>query len=151
MNNPQGNEPLFPDPPGCSGWRLWQMLRDASFRGDGGSITSQEYLAAFDRINLCPTSRWDRAAAKRMAPTVLELMRGRGTLLLGRTVTQCLGFGSPPWMFANALTVNDKTDGFWISVPHPSGMTREYNAVEFRRKVGGILFALYQKSVEQVG
>lgn len=146
MNNPQGNEPLWPDPPGCSGHRLLGMLQ-RSYRERGGDVTATEFTEAFDRVNLCRGTVWDIRAARAAADGVLEQMQGRQTLLLGRAVTNCLGYGQPSWMVWRAFTIAGRTDGTWMALPHPSGMTRCYNNSVFRGQTGDILLELYLNSI----
>src|SRR5687768_7687943 len=73
MNNPQGNQPLWPAPVGCSGHRLAAMLRSRV-----PSVTDRDYLGAFDRANLVNDRVWDANLARQRA-------RELGPRLMGRT------------------------------------------------------------------
>jgi hypothetical protein len=108
------------------------------------TICTGDYLNAFERINMVPGTIWNKPLARANADRIRAKMEGRTTVLLGRVVPACLGWKPPPWMVWCSLD-----SGKWMNIPHPSGMTREYNSAEFRRRVGDLLLELYQESVGQ--
>ncbi len=146
MNNPQGNQPLWPDPPGCSGHRLWKMLSDFGESRHKHSISKTTYLRTFDRVNIIPGPKWEKNTAKINAPKILDLMKGRTTILLGRQVQNTLALPQTSW-----LTWSGKFPDLLISIPHPSGLTRSYNDPHFRELVGSMLYQLYSATLRPAG
>src|SRR5258708_2762507 len=88
MNNPISSRPeyvLWPDPPGCTGWRLWKMLHDRN------ECTKRDYLRAFTRLNLVTGQRWDATSGRRAARLLRVELRGRVVVLLGQEVRAAFG------------------------------------------------------------
>jgi hypothetical protein len=66
MNNPVSSDPahaLFPHPPGCTGYRLWEMLKTRI-----PHVTRREYLDAFDRRNVVGHAVYNREEALLLHP-----------------------------------------------------------------------------------
>lgn len=106
--NPYGGDPyyaLYPAPDGCSGHRLCRLVF---------GMDPDDYLEAFDRINLC-AGKWSVREARESA--VRLLTAGGRFVLLGAKV--CDGFGVPFVPF----TVQDKV---LLRLPHPSGLNRRW-------------------------
>lgn len=144
MNNPQGNIPFFPHPPGCSGHRLWQMLssKTGCFR--------QEYLDTFDRINMIPDKVWSAGAALAAQEPTWRLLEGRTVVLCGRAVPVALGYSRTPWSgLAGLYEVKYRCTLYFI--PHPSGMNRWYNDPANRDAVASLLSELYKSYRHSVG
>jgi len=139
MNNPQGNVPLFPHPPGCTGWRIWQMIK-----GQTGARRG-EYMNTFDRVNLLDSPVWNARAARANREAILRQMEGRTAVLLGRAVPACLGL---PATLAGVWYVtpnpDDQTkDTRWCFLPHPSGLNRWYNDPENLKMASELLSDLF--------
>ncbi len=129
MCNPQGNPPLWTDPPGCAGHRLWQMATART------GISQEDWLAITDRRNLCLGKEWCREEARISAHAMVPELSSRTTVLLGGEVASCFpscglighwakGYGTPP-----------RNPRPWVTIPHPSGMCRWYNEAANRAAV----------------
>lgn len=135
MNNPLSSDPehaLYPHPPGCTGWRIWQMLMD---RRPG--VTRGQYLRAFERVNLVDGREWRAAEARARARELRGALRGRVVLVLGAAPRRALEL--PP------LLVHPQELGgvTWRQLPHPSGRCRWYNEPEARATAAALLAELY--------
>lgn len=137
MNNPVSRRPehaLWPDPPGCSGWRLWKMLHDAC------GATKDEYLDLLDRVNLVIGAPWSLPAARLSAAALRHAMVGRTVVLLGAGVRDALGHERCP------LAESYERDGSTFhQLPHPSGRSLWYNAAENRATAGRLLASLARR------
>lgn len=134
MNNPLSLRPehaLWPDPPGCTGWRLWRMIADAC------GATAAQYLAAFDRRNGLSQRAW---SARDAAEAGRELARtASGTwVVLGAATWLALGLGARPW----PLGCLDSGRARWHALPHPSGRCLWYNDQAHRAAAGELLARL---------
>ena len=146
MADPHSDDPrhaLAPDPPGCSGWRLWKMLYEA--RG----VEKDEYLVRFDRRNLCGGRSWDADAAvirgRELAATLAG--SGRTVVALGQRVWWALGFKRVP---APKPASSVHSNGCrWIYLPHPSGMNVWYNDALNRWTAGALLAELLINSGDE--
>lgn len=134
MCNPHSVRPehaLYPYPPGCSGWRLWKLLESRT------GATHEDYLRAFDRVNLVPLREWDEEVARRRAPGMLREMEGREVVVLGTRVRAALGV--PPLL----VHPQDHAGATYRQLPHPSGRCLWYNDPENRRIAAVLLEELY--------
>lgn len=107
--NPYGGSPrraLWPYPKNAAGNRLREIL----------GLTTEDYLAKFDRRNLCPRS-WNLEEAKRVAGEI-ESSRDFPIVLLGARVCRAFNLGFNP--FTKCLME------VYI-LPHPSGLCRIWN------------------------
>jgi hypothetical protein len=115
MNNPvtpgRDEFALWPDPPGCAGWRLWKMLEQET------GATKRDYLRAFDRVNLC-NGDWNMEQARSKMLQLTANRDGRRIVLLGNDVWRAYSLNPPPKPF----TWRDGVALF----PHPSGRNRMY-------------------------
>lgn len=142
MNNPLSDDPraaLWPDPPGCTGWRLWQMLHERT------GASQRDYLRAFERRNLLVGKHWDPVAARAASEGLWEALEGRTVLLLGQDVRRVLWLPREPellWRSEAGVT--------WCSVPHPSGLNRWYNDQAHAAAVGLRLEELYERGRDHV-
>jgi hypothetical protein len=116
-DNPHPGEPLAPRPVGCTGWRIWQLLR--SVRPE---VTEEMYEAAFARTNM-----EDRP----------QFRRGDTVVLLGEEVRRYVNL---PKIMMRPVFTGGVT---YYMVPHPSGLCRFYNKIENRVAVATILEQLY--------
>lgn len=139
MNNPVSDDPghaLFPLPPGCTGHRLYEMLRAEM------GATQREYLHVFDRRNLV-IGEWRLGHARENAALLLPSLAGRHVVLLGREVVKAFQL---PRMQAGA--VHRAGDATFYQLPHPSGRNPWYNAEENRRIASELLGRLYREYVD---
>lgn len=138
MNNPINSDPkfcLFPHPPGCTGHRLWMLLKART------GVMRGEYLTAFDRRNLVADKRWDANVAKVTAANMRGELAGRVVLLLGQAVRRA--FDVPP-----LLVHPQEIDGVtWRQLPHPSGRCRWYNEPDNRAVAEVLMEDLYKYAV----
>lgn len=150
MNNPLSRNPkhaLWPDPPGCAGWRLGQLLReDRLLHRD--LVTEDDYLGAFDRVNLVVGADWSASRGRSAAEEIRPELVGRRVVLLGASVRGAFGLAGPPVGRVDARWVGgDRTAGrieFYL-IPHPSGRNPWYNDTANRRAAGEVLGWLYEE------
>jgi hypothetical protein len=110
-SNPYGPDPryaLYPDPPGCSGYRLCYNIL---------AMSSYDYLRVFDRVDLV-LGKWKPKEARAAADKMIEAA-DFGTdyraVLLGAKVCSAFGFPFKPFEVVNE---------FLLVLPHPSGLCR---------------------------
>jgi len=134
MNNPQGNEPLWPDPPGCAGWRLWKMLEQET------GASKRDYLRAFDRMNLCDGSEWSMIRARKVMADIMHYtLPDRRLVFLGNQVWAAYSRMPPrPFIWLGNRAV----------LPHPSGRNRLYNDPAVYLCAVYFLAELYRESVD---
>jgi hypothetical protein len=128
LNNPQGNEPLCPEPPGCAGHRLWLMVHEET------GISVREWLRRTQRINLLSDRVLPldyRGAARRRGAWLAGHIGGRTVVLLGNAVAAAVGHVAPPLVWDGTRD--------WVMIPHPSGRTLFYNNPVHRAAVGIML------------
>jgi hypothetical protein len=142
MNNPvsqsDGHE-LYPYPPGCTGWRLLEMLRTRL-----PAVGRRDYLEAFERRNLVVAAAWSRELGRASAARMYAEFWGGGrtVVLLGREVQAA--FGIPP-LLVHPQLIGGTT---WRQIPHPSGRNPFYNDVKSRDTVALLLEELYIASIK---
>jgi len=137
MNNPLSSEPahaLFPHPAGCTGHRLYEMLKSRV-----PHVTRREYLDVFDRRNVVSAMSYDREEARLGASRLyLEFFgSGRTVVLLGAETVAA--FGLP------RLLLHPQENGgcTWRQIPHPSGRNLWFNDEKNRTLVAMLLEDLY--------
>jgi hypothetical protein len=138
MNNPLSSEPehaLYPHPPGCAGWRLWQMVHEKT------GATRSQYLRAFDRRNLLSTAEWNQVEAGRAGEAFTSAARGRTVVVLGEPTRRAIGL---PRLLLHPLQWRGVT---WRQIPHPSGRCRYYNDADARAVVVALLAELYDAAI----
>jgi hypothetical protein len=119
--NPYGADPkfaLYPFPRGAAGDRLCRLIMGLS----GG-----EYMARFDRVNLC-AGRWSVRDARAMANRLSREAEERPAIvLLGRKVSDAFGIEYEPFTVKRGR----ERAGAWrttvVVLPHPSGLCRTWN------------------------
>lgn len=114
--NPYGSLPeyaLWPFPENASGGRLARIL----------GFSTEDYLALFDRANLCPRA-WSLAAAMASARELLLGPR-KYFILLGRKVATAFAYGRREFF---------TRDGYFLLLPHPSGLCHLWNDPENVRR-----------------
>lgn len=136
MNNPQGNEPLWPEPRGCTGHYIWKMINSLE------PLLKKDYTNVFDRHNLVADRTWNAAVAYAARDATWELMRGRQAVLLGKFVPAALGITRPPagvWV--------GQAPGRFTCIPHPSGRNLWYNDPNNKKLVAELLTGLYREAL----
>jgi hypothetical protein len=126
--NPYGADSyfaLYPAPPGCAGDRLCRLVLQ---------MEPDEYLARFERVNLC-SGRWSAPAARRRADELTCHVNHRysALVLLGAKVADAFGLAFSPF---NA--VPSGRGCLAVMLPHPSGrcrLWREPGAYKLARTV----------------
>jgi len=140
MNNPQGNLPLWPDPPGCTGWRMWQMITEVT------GCNKRQYLHAVERVNIVEGKVWSAATARANARALQTRLEGRTTLLLGAAVPAALGRPRQPWGSWQLGYF-----GRYAVIPHPSGLNRWYNEQFNRALAQKILVEVFDEGRRALG
>lgn len=139
MADPHSRDPahaLFPDPPGCAGWRLWKMMDSAA------GVTPEYYATNFDRRNLCLTE-WDRGLAVVAAAELRGAVRpGDRVVLLGLEVWKSFLLGPPKRPREKLVDVAE-----WYYLPHPSGRNLYYNDAMERWWTGKFLANLVGRDI----
>lgn len=118
--NPYGGDPsfaLYPAPDGCSGHRLCCRILGLSRR---------EYLERFDRRNVLEGfGTWSARAARTAASRILG--DHRRVVALGAKVAAALGLPTEPFR-THDLLLHGAEERYILVLPHPSGLSRAWNA-----------------------
>jgi hypothetical protein len=121
---------FYPVNAASSGGRLMSMLNLV------GEVSKEQFLDGFERVNVHYGVHWSRELAQANRVSVIEKLSGKRVIVLGRQVTSVLRL--------------PRSDGFWTdadgyfdytTLPHPSGLTRDYNDPEFRLAAGKLLYS----------
>lgn len=156
MNNPYGGNPkyaLYPNPEKSAGYRLYKMLEEAACRragaSDGVLLLRKQYIDGFDRRNVL-SGAWTMARAKKVGALMVQGLVGRKVIILGRGPEAALGLPKTEWFTHSRhewpRVLADGSHGFdYWTIPHPSGMCREYNRQANRERAGDLLLALYER------
>lgn len=129
MNNPLSASPraaLLPYPSRSAGWNLWRMANEVC------GVSRSEFRRSFEFVNLCDDRLWCPIAARAKYDALESAWAGRRVALLGRAVLGVLWLKAPPY----DLRWRVGRPYLWCSLPHPSGLCREYNDETMRRAVG---------------
>lgn len=117
MNNPNSEYPefaLYPDPPRCAGWNLWQLT----------GLTREGYLESFERMNLMDGLKWLPSDAQKGAERLRTELANRDVILLGNDVSRLMWVGD----IEPCYRWRQKPEGgWWAKIPHPSGRCRHWN------------------------
>ena len=138
MNNPLSREPehaLWPDPPGCTGWRIWKMTEART------GCTQEQYAETFSRTNLVLGGEWDRKQAYYNWVHTLEswaLEHHDTIVLLGAAVREATRLTHLPSPYISRSL---------IILPHPSGLNRWYNSETNRQIVEVLMEELYVEAL----
>lgn len=112
---------LYPDPPGCAGWRLCKLVM---------GLEPADYLTRFDRANLCD-GKWGMREARARAA---EIQKRLGvSVLFGAKV--CSAFDVEFKPFAAYITGSND----FVILPHPSGLSRAWNEPGAFERARGVL------------
>lgn len=120
---------LYPDPPGCAGWRLCHKVMQ---------LEEGDYLTRFDRVNLCD-GKWSVREARRKADDISR--DARTYVLFGAKVSSVFGWllnredFKPFTRYEEAAHVHVprlsplslRRPRSYIILPHPSGLSRAWN------------------------
>lgn len=130
--NPYGGDPefaLYPSPPGCAGDRLCRLVM---------ALDSDDYLARFDRANLCARS-WKLTEARSRAAVLGDEYLDVPIVLLGAKVCLAFGVAFKPFSVVDAINLIQRSDvsgtpeapiGWtpqYVILPHPSGLSRSWS------------------------
>lgn len=143
LNNPHSSDPkkaLGTEPVGSAGHRLWLMVKCAANRA-GLDFEENDYLGTFDRRNLSNEKFFDYQEAKRQRPEVLASIRSRTVVMCGTGVLRALGLSHTGFH----LDMQQGVGFTYYTIPHPSGLTRDYNDPLVRARVGDLMLRLYRK------
>lgn len=143
MNNPLSEDPraaLLPHPKNSAGWRLWKMFHDVT------GLSRSEFRRGFEFVNLCDSFAWCPYAARRKVEALWPHWRGRTVVACGRAVQGAMWLRPRVW---GAYSVLDGVRA--CAIPHPSGLTREYNDELMRLMVGLRLEELHRRGGDFVG
>jgi hypothetical protein len=128
MNNPHSSRAdtaLLPMPKNSAGWRLWKMHNDVS------GVSRAEHWRGFEFVNACDARLWDPYAARKKMANLWNSWPGRRVILCGRSLLDTMWLHRPP-----ALAWHRDDGVTWCYIPHPSGLSREYNDDRLRAAVG---------------
>lgn len=141
MNNPISSRPeyvLYPEPAGCTGWRLWKMLETRT------GASKRDYIRAFERFNLVGGKQWSMPEARKEAVRLMPELQGRVVVLLGQPVREA--FRVP-----RLLIHPQEVDGvIFRQLPHPSGLNLWFNSETNRSLASMLLEELYNDSMEEI-
>ncbi len=118
-SNPYGADPryaLYPYPETSAGGRLcFKVL----------GLTRREYLARFDRVNLC-AGKWSLPEARKKA---LELSESHDVIVfLGAKVCKAFDCKFEPFWVSTPFTIDGVLSAQRrVMLPHPSGLSRAWN------------------------
>lgn len=101
---------LYPDPPGCAGWRLCKLVM---------GLEPADYLTRFDRVNLC-AGKWSTRTAHTSAIQI-QANSDRTLVLLGAKVSRAFGCTFTP--FSHGYRLGQPC----VILPHPSGLSRAWD------------------------
>lgn len=137
MNNPVSSAPehaLFPHPVGCTGHRLYEMLRERV-----PTVTRREYLDRFDRRNVVCGKFYDKKLAREGAAKLEQEFWGSGrtVVLLGNDTVSAFGH---PRLLIHPQIIGGVT---YRQIPHPSGRNLWFNDEDNRRMVAMLLEDLF--------
>lgn len=140
MNDPYSSDPsraLWPDPPGCSGHRLWRLVNEYC------GMALDEYVAAFDRRNLCRGRQWTAIEARAEGARLAAEAEGC-VVMLGREVRHAIGMhdAAAPCSWTATYRDGAGVKATWWYLPHPSGRCHWYNYAANRRAAGALLSRL---------
>jgi hypothetical protein len=131
--NPYGGDPefaLYPSPPGCAGHRLCRLVMQ---------LDPDDYLERFDRANLCARA-WKMTEARARAAELATEYVDVPVVLLGAKVCRAFEVAFDPFSFVDAVNRVWRTDASgapeapiertpqYVILPHPSGLSRLWNA-----------------------
>jgi hypothetical protein len=151
INNPLSDDDrsaLFPAPVNCTGWRLWQMLRDALPESPPGRA---DYTRSFDRRNVLHARAWSKKEARAAGAALLPGLEGRRVVVLGVQTLAALGLPRRQWGEWSEQAVTDLVSeadacAEFCLLPHPSGLCREYNDPAVRALAGRVLAEEYARA-----
>lgn len=145
LDNPQSRDPrfaLYPQPPGCSGYRLWKMMLEQS---DGSLDYSK--IAKTNLFPVGPAS--SMKVLVRDAGRVLcdQIIHAPWTVVLvGAVVRDAVmpEYVGRDWKPCRFVSVIGDTESKVAWIPHPSGRNHFYNDKKNCRKIGKFLVEAYR-------
>lgn len=142
--NPYGADPkfaLYPLPPHAAGGRLARVL----------DLDERAYLRAFVRRNLVSDAKWSVPVARLAADVLLREHPTQDRLvLLGARVAAAFGLPFRDHLCeAKRLRVGTlPTERLVLVIPHPSGLSREWNAPGIKERVKAAVVELRAGTVD---
>jgi len=133
--------PLFPSPPNCAGWRLWELT---------GLPYRLDYLRSFWRINVIEEP--GAGFLKRdVSGERLDFLRGllvdervSGVVFCGSAVAEVCGYHATMYLPFSGYEKGRPFAG--VVIPHPSGRNRRYNDQAQRDRAREVLTAVLRGS-----
>ena len=88
------NPPLWPEPIGSTGWKIWRMIHHYT------ACTPKQYIRTFDRMLLSKKTSWDFKDAVANAPAKIKELEGReNVIIFGQYALRALGLFTKPKFF----------------------------------------------------
>ena len=119
--NPYGSDPyydLYCEPQHSAGGRLCRKVL---------GLTPREYLARFDRVNLC-VGKWSVKKAREKVVDILWMIDRPAMVLCGKKVCEAFHLEFKPFTWQAPLPVDDsRRFPNIVILPHPSGLSRAWN------------------------
>jgi hypothetical protein len=136
MNNPDPDDAFAPYKKGSSGHRLVKMIDEYLASEDIDAKCNPElFMRVFKRVNMLNEFDWnlDRAIARRQE--VLTDIYQHKIVIFGDQTHRALGFPKAKYCVWSSFAGSR-----YVSLPHPSGLTRAFNNHKLRLAAGEILF-----------
>lgn len=124
---------LYPEPPGCTGHSLWQLLHSRT------GATQEQFLAAFIRYNATASAEWEAWSAREELNDLLPTLRGREVVVLGMKLRIMLG------LTAELILPQLGHEITWRLLPHPIDNRRWYQDGGNRELAACLMEEMYHK------
>lgn len=127
--SPKGERALSPDRTNSSGERLWKIVNAYA------EISKDDFVRDFDLRNLCCQS-FNMVEARATAELIKNHIEPDARVfLLGQKVQAAFNLLSP----IDKPVCHLVNGAFFHCIPHPSGLCRDYNDPEIRKRVGYLI------------
>jgi hypothetical protein len=132
--DPFGEYDLYPAPDGSAGERLCRYVL---------GLQRKDYLNLFNRRNLLRTQRWSVTSARAAARELVVHVRSAPLVLLGAKVAAAFGLPFEP--YSTRKWVGHEKEQVIVILPHPSGLSRAWNAPDAVEKARRAVDPLIEK------